>query len=252
MKIKIPMSSEVRRRSRSYPSAILSECIENIRKLSSKLGPGPFSREDMAKQLGYAGLNGTSARRIASLGMYGLTEGRGEEIALSDLARRLLRPLPGEESVVLRDSFFSVDLFKEVFDDYGDHGRLPDALPVVLERKYGIATEVGDTVAKILRESGQFAGVLEADGKIKGSQQDQSPGTEAKQQNVVVETPYSPNTFANADAAGVVTHRLPRSLTSFTHSERLTPEEIKRTLDWIDRVIRPALEFSEVEGEKTD
>ena len=64
-------------RSSPYPSSNLETAIEDVATLRERLGKGPYSREEAAQALGYKGVNGISASRIASCGYFGLLSRSG-------------------------------------------------------------------------------------------------------------------------------------------------------------------------------
>jgi hypothetical protein len=116
---------EKKHRSPGYPQMSLSEAIEKIGLLHSAIGSHPTSREVVAKGLGYSGISGASATAIAALTRYGLIEGRGDDVRVSDLAMAILHPHSDEERQnALRTSALNPDLFRELSEKFP--GRTPN------------------------------------------------------------------------------------------------------------------------------
>ena len=63
-----------RERSTSYPSISLERAINFVEKMRKTVGPGPYDRQIALEGLGYAGVSGASASKIASLIHFGLLE----------------------------------------------------------------------------------------------------------------------------------------------------------------------------------
>jgi hypothetical protein len=88
--------------------------------LHSHAGP----REVIARGMGYASLNGSSMSVISALNKYGLLEGRGDEIKISDRAMRIMHPESQEErAAAIREAASEPQLFAELDD------RFPGATP---------------------------------------------------------------------------------------------------------------------------
>ncbi len=119
---------EKKHRSPSYPQMSIKEAIERVGLLYKAIGGHPTSREVIAKGLGYSGLNGTSATAISTLTKYGLIDGRGEEVKVSDRAMAILHPHSKEEQLeALRSAALAPDLFQELaskFPGGAPHGEL--------------------------------------------------------------------------------------------------------------------------------
>ncbi len=106
---------EKKPRSPSYPQIGIKEAVERVGMLYRAIGAHPTSREVIAKGLGYSGLSGTSATAISTLNKYGLLEGRGEEVKVSDRAMAILHPhSKGEQIEALRAAALEPDLFRDL------------------------------------------------------------------------------------------------------------------------------------------
>src|SRR5665213_535998 len=81
-------------------------------------------REVVAKSMGYNSLNGASATSISALVKYGLLDGRGDEIRISDRTMRILHPQSAEEKAsALREAAGEPVLFRELAEKFP--GRMP-------------------------------------------------------------------------------------------------------------------------------
>jgi hypothetical protein len=79
-----------RSRSPSYPQIGLREAVQRVKSVYDRDYQNTLTREVAAERLGYSGLNGKSLAVLAALARYGLVEGRGDEVRVSDLAARVL------------------------------------------------------------------------------------------------------------------------------------------------------------------
>jgi len=87
----LPIKHKVER-SQAYPLINLSSAIEKVIKLHNSLGTGPYSRETVARGLGYTGLNGKSQRVVAALVHYGFLIRKGNIYESSPSSKQLLFP----------------------------------------------------------------------------------------------------------------------------------------------------------------
>lgn len=147
-------------RSAAYPSTALPEAIEQLRQIHNDLGKGPYDRESAAKSLGYTGVSGASASKIAALVHYGLIQRVGGGYIETDLGTSIALPVDqDEESKALLEAFKSPALFTKLLNDFGGKS-LPAKLEVILVRQYRITEQASKDVAKVFRESAEFVGVL--------------------------------------------------------------------------------------------
>jgi len=153
-------TKKTRQRSSGYPSYPLEQSIEDTRKLKVNLGDGPYSRDQAAIALGYSGVNGKSASRIASSVHFGLLKRKGSAYAQSDLAKQILNFTSEEEKdVAIIEALKTPDLYLKLILAY-DGQALPQMLSNVLVRQHGIADRVAVVASEIFKKSAEFAGVL--------------------------------------------------------------------------------------------
>jgi hypothetical protein len=127
--------------------------------------------------MGYNTLNGASATAISALIKYGLLEGRGEEIKISDRAMRILHPQsPAEKAEAVRDAAAAPELFRELTEKFP--GRMPteEVVRSYLIRR-GFAEAALSPVILAYRETNEF---LERE----GSAYDSAQGAPAESQPV--------------------------------------------------------------------
>lgn len=111
-----------RLRSPSYPSVPLEEAIEFARKIYSKSRSNPIDREAAARDMGYTGISGRSAKVLGTLSQYGLTERTGKEgLRVSPTAVDILHPsTEAGRQRALKIAGFSPSLFAELRQRFSD------------------------------------------------------------------------------------------------------------------------------------
>lgn len=151
---------EKRLRSPNYPALSLPEAIEKVSALYDKLHNHGAPREVIAKSLGYSGLNGASATAISALHKYGLLERQGDEIRVSERARKILTPLSEEEKMAaVRDAAFDPPLFAELAEKFPGKAPPDDLLKNYLSRK-GFAPGALSGVVLAYRQTSDMVGGL--------------------------------------------------------------------------------------------
>ena len=236
--------SEIRKRSVSYPGASLADSLANVRQVNAKVGSGFHKREEVSAAIGSPNVSGASARKIAAMNAFGLLERSGDGYAVSHLARRLLRPLPEEEKELLKQAFFSVSLYKDVYDAYLEDGKLPESFPVLLERKFGIADGIGDYAARILKDSGITAGLLEHDGNylLESYSQGLPELNDYEKENVPDKKSSREERSLEAESSQIRIE-LPRPHAIFVTEKSLTVKEKARLIEWIDKILKVQIDF---------
>ncbi|MDF1504392.1 hypothetical protein [Roseisolibacter sp. H3M3-2] len=143
------------------PGFSLPEALELLRQVRTGVGYGRASRDTVAKAMGFTSLNGRSNRAIGALTHFGLMERSGAAaLQISDLGRRLLMPRDDVESRDgLAQAAMEPTLYQRLFGRFGGHG-LPSLLPNILVREFGVHANTSEDVARIFRESVEFAGLL--------------------------------------------------------------------------------------------
>ncbi|MBX3508495.1 MAG: hypothetical protein KF714_06890 [Parvibaculum sp.] len=148
---------EKRVRSPNYPSMSLAEAIQRAALVYKNQHTHGAPREVVAKSMGYNSLNGASATSISALIKYGLLEGRGDEIKISDRAMCILHPQsPEEKAEAIRQAAREPELFRDLAERFP--GRMPaeDVLRNYLIRN-GFAPAAVSSVILAYRETCEFA-----------------------------------------------------------------------------------------------
>lgn len=165
-----------RDRSSAYPSINLGEAIECIEKIKKALSNAPFNRENGAKALGYSGVSGASAAKIAALVHFGLVSRTGDVYKLSLLADRILIHKSEEDKKnAIVEALKNPKLYRELIEEFKNQA-LPTLLNHILVRDHKISEKVSKQVVKDFSSSLEFAGLL-INGVV-------SEGSTAKNSNV--------------------------------------------------------------------
>jgi hypothetical protein len=100
-------------RSPNFPAVSLVDAIGYARLISEREGRSRMPRLSAAKALGYSGLNGRSLGALGALRAYGLLEGRGDDVSLTQDAITILKAPEGsdERNDALRRVFESPSAF---------------------------------------------------------------------------------------------------------------------------------------------
>lgn len=237
-----------RKRSRGYPGVNLADSISNLRAIQQALGLGAHAREAIAKALGHPTETGASSRKIGALNMFGLLDRGPDGYAITDSGKRLLRPLPGEEPELLRAAFLSVPLYQEVFDKYGPEGRLPQHIPQLLERSFGIVPPSGDYAARTMIQSAKYAGLLDDDLSFTKAEEKSATAKPEVALGSVSHAPPVPIVHQEnrpVSPAGLCSARvmLSNPLVEVSAPSSMTQRQKDRVVAWLDKVVKPWLEF---------
>jgi hypothetical protein len=112
-------------RSPNCPTITLKDALDRGRKIYTKEHTHEADRKVIAEDMGYKGLSGASATVIGALRQYGVLEGRGDGLKISDDAvavYELPKDAPEHQAALKRLAFLPA-LFEEFKTQYGD--RLP-------------------------------------------------------------------------------------------------------------------------------
>jgi hypothetical protein len=156
-----------RERSKAYPGANLEECAEYVRLIKINLGKGVHDRDSLAKAMGYDKASGAVNPKIAALVHFGFLQRAPGGYALTPNAARITDPLNEEEKKEeLRTAFERPTLYQELLEKFAAEGQIPVQLATHLHRFHGITAASSNSAAQTFLESGRYAGMLDADGKI--------------------------------------------------------------------------------------
>lgn len=141
-------------RSPNYPSLTLREAIERIKKVYAAQHHYPATKEVVAQNLGYSGINGKSLALIGALKRYALLQADGENLRVTDDAISILN-LPEdnpERAAALRSAAFATPVFAQLYETYGDK-RVADAVLRHDLRKRKFLEKAADEVIRIYRDN---------------------------------------------------------------------------------------------------
>lgn len=109
-----------------YPAYGLRQAIEGIAKIFNEEHRSSMPPRVAASHLGYTSLNGASLKSIAALKKYGLLEGRGDDLAVTQDAITILVDKEvqdqSERAAALSRALVRDSLFKELFEKFGESG----------------------------------------------------------------------------------------------------------------------------------
>ncbi len=147
-----------------YPTYPLEEALKIPQVIREKNNGNPFLTEDVAKAaLGISKNNNKFFYVAAAARDYGLTVGTRytEKIELAPLGKEIFF---ARDEVTKRlkmiEAFFSVDIFKRVYEHYGSAKLPPDEyLSNTLQNDFGLAPEFHKEFAKIFKANCKFLGI---------------------------------------------------------------------------------------------
>jgi hypothetical protein len=136
-------------RSANYPVLSLDEAIRAIAEIYKTEHRSRASREVLSRALGYSGVHGRSQRKLAALRAYGLLDGEGDELRVSEDGVTLIHAPDGatERSLALRRAALRPTLFRELYERF--EGKVPSEENLAWElRKRGFTEKA---VSKVVR-----------------------------------------------------------------------------------------------------
>ena len=109
-----------RQRSPNCPQITFSEAIDKGRKVYDKEHTHTAAKAVVASDLGYSGINGRSLSLIGALRQYGVLEGRGDELRITDDAVAYYELDDNEERrAAIARMTFKPALFEEMREQFG-------------------------------------------------------------------------------------------------------------------------------------
>lgn len=144
-------------RSPNYPAIGLREAIQRLRPVYAKQNQYPTNRAVIANLMGYKSLNGASATVVSALSKFGLLEGHGDTLRVSDLGRDIAEYEPGSRefaAAIQRAAWLPV-FFKELRDQYPSGLSSDPSLRITLLDR-GFNSKAIDGAVQAYRETVQF------------------------------------------------------------------------------------------------
>ncbi len=146
-------------RSPNYPVVDLGAAIQALDTVFKKEKRNKMSRQVLAQHLGYSSLNGRSLGMIGALRAYGLIEGAGDELRVSEDAITLLNA--PEDSEVRREAMFRCafrpSLFTELQNEFPETPS-PENLRFNLIQRQFTPDAAGKALASFLATRALVAG----------------------------------------------------------------------------------------------
>lgn len=121
-------------RSPNYPSMSLGPALEAVRPAYDKEHRNKMARSVLAKHMGYSSLNGRALGKIGAVRAYGLIEGSGDELRISDdTVKALMAPAGStERTEALARLANKPQLFQDLTKEF------PNTLPSLDNLKYAL------------------------------------------------------------------------------------------------------------------
>ena len=149
---------------RPYPSRTLEEALLIPKAIREQNNGNPWDTEDVAQAaLGVARSNNKFFYTAAAARDYGLTIGTRDtdKIELAPTGRDIFfAPDEDAKRATLLEAFFSIDIFKRVFEHYGS-AELPkkEFLTNTLQKEFGLDPEWHDDFVKTFTANCEFLGI---------------------------------------------------------------------------------------------
>jgi hypothetical protein len=173
-------------RSPNYPLMSLGPALEAIRSAFKSENRNKMSRSVLAKHMGYNSLNGRALGKIGAVRAYGLIEGSGDELRITDDAvKALMAPADSTERFdALGRLANRPALFQELRKDF------PDTLPSLHNLQYALVKrqftpDAAEKAAKSYLATMNLAGGIAdaynpSDEELEGADDDQNDGEASK------------------------------------------------------------------------
>jgi len=236
-------------RSPNYPSLSLREAVEKIMLVYRALQQHPAPREVIAKSLGYNGLNGASATVISTLNKYGLLDGRGEDLRVSERALSILHPHSDKErAAALRAAAMEPRLFADLAERFPGGITNDDLLKNYLLRN-GFAINAVTSVIQAYRETSDF--VEQEAGRYDSASQPEKEPTHMMRQEVASVSPVPHSSLVQLPVNARLLHK--HQVASGGYIEIIIPLNLKpsvavRLIEASLPSIKAQIEIEESEG----
>lgn len=162
-----------------YPTRTLEDALIIAYKIKEYNGGNPWNPKDVAAAVGSTGGSTTFYYWTAASRDYGITEGTRDtaEIRLTELGRKIVyAPNASAELNAKIEAFFSVKIFKDVYDYYGG-SNLPDIkyLSNTLQSNFGLDPSIHEEFINIFKANCKFLYLEEGIKSPNGSDSVPSP-----------------------------------------------------------------------------
>ncbi|MEZ5492118.1 MAG: hypothetical protein R3F50_17680 [Gammaproteobacteria bacterium] len=149
------------KRSPNCPAQSLNEAIENVGAIYAEEGRNSFPGTRAVIRMGYNGLNGASRRALGAVRGFGLLEGRGAELRVSDDAVLIIADAEAEDQSERQAALLRCLRHNRVFSDLYERYREQSStqqISAYLQKKYRFKPTAADKTALVFRSSLNFVG----------------------------------------------------------------------------------------------
>ncbi|WP_282129241.1 hypothetical protein [Roseobacter litoralis] len=149
--------SDQKVRSPKFPSMSLKEAVLEIAKVYEAEDRNKMSRSVLAAHLGYTSLSGASASKIGALRHFGLIEGSGDSLWVSDLSITLVLKSPKENEYLkaVKEAVRNPTLYNELLEKYSSKPSLANLEYNLIQRGFLKKSAAG--AAQDFLDSADFA-----------------------------------------------------------------------------------------------
>ncbi|TCK73831.1 hypothetical protein [Acidipila rosea] len=150
-------------RSPNCPQITFQDAAEKGRKVYTKERQHPAARAVVAEDLGYSGLNGRSLTLIGALRQYGILEGSGDALRVTDDAvAYFVRDEGAEKREAIKRMIYKPTLFAELNSQFGEALPSEGNLKHILVTK-GFSEESAQDVIRVYKANSEFVSGQEAE-----------------------------------------------------------------------------------------
>lgn len=160
-----------RGKSRPYPQRTLEEALTVPQVIREMNNGNPWDTDQVAKALKIARWGDRLFYLAAAARDYGLTNGSRDtdQIELSELGKDIFFAKDEDAARQKKiDAFFSVEIFKKVYDFYGGSTSIPadEFFSNTLQREFGLDADFHQEFAKIFKANCKFLGIEDGLGPL--------------------------------------------------------------------------------------
>lgn len=181
-------------RSPNYPAIGLAEAIDRIKAIYAEQQRYPTTRAVLAQQMGYGSLNGASATILSALSKYGLLEGYGDNLRVSELGQDLVLHRKGdpEYTAALRTAAARPAFFQQLREQYPYGLPSEHSLRAALIKR-GFNPKAIDGSVRAYRDTLEFVDAEIGDSTVESPEESLPEATMQTQLNSAVNPPpFSP------------------------------------------------------------
>jgi len=104
------------------PRITLQDAIDRLGQLQKAIGKSAVDAAAASKAIGYSGPSGAALTTIGSMSMYGLVTRNQGKVAIAELGRRVLFPMPNDKNgeAAKKEAALSPKMFKRINTEFDD------------------------------------------------------------------------------------------------------------------------------------